>query len=499
MTYEELEILIKNDEHRQLELKKTTGELKDGMHSACAFLNTEGGWLIFGVTPSSLKILGQEVTDNTQREIAQALSYLEPQVDVRVEYIDIPDRPNQKVIAMHFDAWLWGNIPYTYHGCPYYRVGSTTKEMPRDMFDLRLCQSKPDFFAWERQPSDFKSIDSLDENLIRGVVRLGVERGRMPESAMTEPIKDILDKWKLLDGDKLLNAATALFTKETGMYLQLSISLARFRGTDKNEFIDSQQAEGNIFVLLNEAMNFFRKHLSMHGKVVGLIRDEWLEVPAEALRESLLNSLCHREWGRYNLPIYLAIYDDRIEITNTGYLVPPLTAENITQPHSSNPHNKLIANVLYCTSYIEKWGSGVKRITDACAYRNVETPTWTTDGYFVTVTFKRPDYNANVPINVPIDVTKEVPKDDTINDTKDNTPIKSDWSFVVLAERLPKDCRKEILDTLILIVNNPSIKHKEIAERLAVSERTAGTYVAELKRYCIKRVGGNTFGHWEAK
>ena len=119
MTYEELEILIKNDEHRQLELKKTTGELKDGMHSACAFLNTEGGWLIFGVTPSSLKILGQEVTDNTQREIAQALSYLEPQVDVRVEYVDIPDRPNQKAIAMHFNAWLWGNIPYTYHGCPY--------------------------------------------------------------------------------------------------------------------------------------------------------------------------------------------------------------------------------------------------------------------------------------------------------------------------------------------------------------------------------------------
>ena len=161
--------------------------------------------------------------------------------------------------------------------------------------------------------------------------------------------------------------------------------------------------------------------------------------------------------------------------------------DDITQPHSSNPHNKLIANVLYSTSYIERWGSGVKRITDACAYRNVETPTWKTDGYFVTVTFKRPDYNANVPI----DVTKDVPKD--------NSQIKSDWSFVALAERLPKDCRKEVLDTLRLIVNDPSIKHKEIAERLAVSERTAGTYVSELKRYCIKRVGGNTFGHWEAK
>jgi len=40
---EELKVLIENDEHRQLEVKKTTGELKDGMHSACAFLNTEGG------------------------------------------------------------------------------------------------------------------------------------------------------------------------------------------------------------------------------------------------------------------------------------------------------------------------------------------------------------------------------------------------------------------------------------------------------------------------
>lgn len=91
MTINELEILVQQGEHRQLELKKTAGELKDGMHSACAFLNSEGGWLIFGVAPTSLKIEGQTVSDNTQREFAQALSLLEPQVDVTVEYIDIPD------------------------------------------------------------------------------------------------------------------------------------------------------------------------------------------------------------------------------------------------------------------------------------------------------------------------------------------------------------------------------------------------------------------------
>ena len=104
LTIEDIKALIASDESRNLELKKSTGELKDGMHAACAFLNTEGGWLIFGITPKSLKIIGQQVTDDTQREIAQALAGLQPAVDMRPEYIDVPDRPGHKVIAMHFDG-----------------------------------------------------------------------------------------------------------------------------------------------------------------------------------------------------------------------------------------------------------------------------------------------------------------------------------------------------------------------------------------------------------
>ncbi len=49
MTFEEIQELVKKDEHRCLELKKTTGELQDGMHSACAFLNMDGDWLGFAV------------------------------------------------------------------------------------------------------------------------------------------------------------------------------------------------------------------------------------------------------------------------------------------------------------------------------------------------------------------------------------------------------------------------------------------------------------------
>lgn len=132
MTIDDIRKLIANDEHRTLELKKTTGELKDGMHTACAFLNTDGGWLIFGVLPASLKITGQDVTETTKREIGQAIAGLEPALDVHVEYVDVPDSDGKQVIAMYFDPFVWGKSPYTYHGCPYYKVESTTLRMPRD-------------------------------------------------------------------------------------------------------------------------------------------------------------------------------------------------------------------------------------------------------------------------------------------------------------------------------------------------------------------------------
>ena len=66
MTLDDIKELIKIDETRHVELKKTTGELKDGMHSLCAMLNSDGGYVIFGIAPKSLKIIGQMVTDSTR-------------------------------------------------------------------------------------------------------------------------------------------------------------------------------------------------------------------------------------------------------------------------------------------------------------------------------------------------------------------------------------------------------------------------------------------------
>ena len=389
MTIEEIHQLIRKDENRCLELKKTTGELQDGMHSACAFLNTEGGWLIFGITPTSLKILGQQVTDSTQREIAQALSGLYPVVDVKPEYIGVPGRPDHQVIAIHFDGWKWGQMPYTFHGCPYYKVESTTKVMPPEMYEERLRAAKPEKFAWERLVAEGVTLADLDEERIRGVVRLGVERGRIPATAEVESTEAILGKWNLMRDEKVLNGAVALFGKNPGNYTQMGLRLARFRGTDKNQFIDSSWAEGNFFDLLDAGMAFLFKHLSQSGKIVGFQKEERLEIPAEALREALTNALCHRQLEKYNLTPSIAVFDDRVEIDNPGRFPFDLTPDTIKHSHASYPYNPLIASVLFKSSFLESWGSGVSRMMDACRMQGLSEPNYETNGGFVKIIFRK--------------------------------------------------------------------------------------------------------------
>ena len=55
-----------------------------------------------------------------------------------------------------------------------------------------------------------------------------------------------------------------------------------------------------------------------------------------------------------------------------------------------NPYNVKMAEVLYRSMWLENWGSGAKRIIEACQEQGVEEPTWRWDGAFVYVTFKRP-------------------------------------------------------------------------------------------------------------
>ena len=119
----------------------------------------------------------------------------------------------------------------------------------------------------------------LNENLpvgTRVMVPFGNRKMEGYIIALSETTENILSKFQLLNQGKPNNAAVALFAKESGLYTQLELRMARFKGNGKNEFGDNQRVTGNFFKLFDAGMSFFFKHLNLSGKIVGTKREEEL-------------------------------------------------------------------------------------------------------------------------------------------------------------------------------------------------------------------------------
>ncbi len=391
MTIKDIEVLIGKGESATLEFKKTTGQLERGMESLCAFLNGEGGCVLFGIGDDG-EMKGQQVADSTKRTIAECLNQFEPFPLVNVDYIPLDEDTGRQIVALSVS----GNSekPYCYKGRAYSRNQSATSVMSQIHYNDLLTQRNWGGLRWEQKTNPNISLSDLDEEEIRRTVRVGIEKGRLPESSLVAPLTDTLTRMELMSDGKLTNAAVVLYTNHARMdYAQCQLRLARFKGTTKEEFIDNRQVGGNAFKLLDEAMSFFFKHLSLSGVVRGLIREEELTLPYKALREAVVNALCHREYNSIGAATTIAIYDDRVEINNLGRFPLQIDFNDSLEAPLSVPHNPLIAQSFYYRELFESWGRGIKLMADECRKHNVPVPEFNTfNNNMVSTVFHIPQW-----------------------------------------------------------------------------------------------------------
>ena len=80
---------------------------------------------------------------------------------------------------------------------------------------------------------------------------------------------------------------------------QCTLRIARFKGTSRTEFIDNRQVHGNAFKLLSSAEAFVRENNPIAGRMVPdrMERVDEPLYPPLAVREALVNALCHREYA----------------------------------------------------------------------------------------------------------------------------------------------------------------------------------------------------------
>jgi hypothetical protein len=221
--------------------------------------------------------------------------------------------------------------------------------MPQETYQRILLERAHSRHRWENEVADV-TIDALDTPEIRRTIQTGIASGRLPADTSADDLTDVLDRLGLRLRGAFVNAAVVVFGRNfLPHYPQCQLRLARFRGVDKDEFLDQRQLHGHAFSLLSEAMQFLTRHLPVAGRVeAGLFErvDEPL-FPPIALREALVNAFCHRDYAQAGGAVSVAIYDDRLEIWSSGGLPSGIEVEDLKREHLSRPRNPLIAEVFY--------------------------------------------------------------------------------------------------------------------------------------------------------
>ena len=133
-------------------------------------------------------------------------------------------------------------------------------------------------------------------------------------------------------------------------------------------------------------MRFIERNTRTAYRIEGLRREDVPEYPMRALREAITYAVMHRDWFFDGVNVFLEVYSDRIEVSSPGGLPKGLTLADFG--HRSIRPNALIADLLHRIGFIEKAGTGIRRIRDEARESNCPEPEFEA-ARFMTVTFRR--------------------------------------------------------------------------------------------------------------
>ena len=432
----------------------------------CGFANAQGGRIYIGKDDAG-GIVGlkdsKKLLEDLPNKIRDHLG-LAPSVNLLNEhgkdYLEIVVDPS--------------TVPVSLRGSYYWRSGSVKQELKGHALTNFLLKKVG--ITWDRLIEERATLDDIDESSIAHFRRDAATAGRLPDISQLS-VEEILTKLRLLTREGLTNAALVLFGKDPGMFFSnLFVKIGRFaRSMVDMRF--NEVCEGNLIQLLGDVMEMLeKKFLIKPVRFEGIHRIEELEYPAAALREILLNALVHRDY--LGSMTQIKVFDNRICVWNSGRLPEELTIQKLFEPHESIPRNPLIAEVCYKVGYIDSWGRGVEKITDACEQAGLPAPAIVerTGGIAVELSKSTAGAGANAADNMSGKRRESVGK----------ASGKRRESVGKISGMILDICR-----------DDPSITIAEMARRIGITERSVQRNIQKLRSEgLLVRLGGRKEGHW---
>lgn len=363
MKQADLRKLIKGGETETVEFKAPFD--KETLETSVAFANTKGGVILIGVSDKG-EINGIQIGKETLKDWANQISQsTEPRIIPEIEIEEI-DRKRIAVICIK----EFPIKPVSIKGRCFRRVKNSNRVMqPHEIAEMHFQSTG---MSWDKLSIANASLDNIDIERIKKYIESTRDTGRRKIGSAEKPLQ-VLEKLELIKDRKPTWAAILLFHKRPQRYLsQAMIHCGKFK--EETMVIDDRMIEGTIIEQIEEAMDFIRKNINVRFVMTGKpVREEVWDYPLEALREAVINAVCHRD---YTAPsnTEVRIYDDKLIIWNPGGLPLGLTVEDLYKPHPSVLRNKGVGGIFYDMGLIEQWGSGIDKMRTACQKVGIPEP-----------------------------------------------------------------------------------------------------------------------------
>ena len=376
----DIEKLANLPESKTLEFKRDTSSLDSILKAVVAFANTAGGIILIGVEDDGT-IIGLYNSGKEQEKIVNSIANrIKPLLSPDFTILTVRDK---QVLVIQVD---YVHAPYYLAdkgetAGVYVRLGNTNRAVSGEVVsEIKRAAHHPFF---DKIPCDNTAESDLDMELI---YKTFAKRNIEIDTAKLLSIGILAQKGKRV---VVTNAGVILFGKpevRQRFFPFAEVRCARFAGTTRAEFIDRLEIEGGILSAIDEVPKFIRRNTKMAGKFGSMRRKDIPEYPVDGIREALTNSLVHANYEITGTRFFVAIYEDKLEIQNPGIMPPGMSIDQF-KAGVSRIRNPVIARVFGELDLIEEWGSGYKRIKEACLKDGYHEPIWEEYGTVMRVTF----------------------------------------------------------------------------------------------------------------
>lgn len=465
--------IIKQPEGRRLEFKEAIPTKAELGKTIVAFSNDAGGVLYLGVRDEPREVVG--IPEDDLMRVEEQVSNIihdncNPVIIPNISSVVFDDKYVLKV-----EIFRGNNLPYYLKTIgkkdgTYIRVGSSNRKATDEIIaELERQKRNTSFDA------DLIFDKPLNEINIDGFTAFYEEKtGEKLE-------KNTLKKLQLINtyqDEEKATQALVLFSDDplrNEMFPYAKIECARFKGTTTDEFIDQKTIDSNIALQAEAAYDFVLRHINKGATVKGVYTETRWEYPVIAIRETIRNAIVHRDYSLSGKDIKVAIYDDMIEITSPGTLLPSIDFTEM-ESRQSDIRNKVIAPIFKRLGIIDQWGNGLKLISeDLKDYPEIGFK-WFEKGLQFQVQFIKKNYLS--------------PKEN-----KGFGFLADEYNLDIT--EIEKSLGERALVILEIVSKNSKVTLAELAEISGVTERTIKRDIKELTdRKCLDREGSRKTGDW---